>query len=136
MFHLIKNKKSVKIPHRLPIEHAHASAESCKGYSTIVFAKSTTKCQNTEKRSLFWLFFAERTPDRNSIQIEIDYLAITLGSGRYFVKVTSSALMSKLQLQLFYRLNVCRSGPIYQNGVLIYCFGKQFFVRPLHRYCK
>ena len=73
--------------------------------------------------------FAERTPDCNSIQIETDCLAITLGSGRYFVKVTSSALMSKLQLQLFYRLSVCRIGSIYQNGELIYYFGKHFFVR-------
>ena len=94
MFHLIKNEKSIKIPHCLPIEHAPAppsqcqvNAESCKKHSTIVFAKSTTpKCQNTEKRSLFSLCFAEKTPDCNSIQIETDCLAITLGSGRYFVK--------------------------------------------------
>ena len=58
MFHLIKNKQSIKIPHRLPIEHTpeppsqcQVNAESCKKYNTIVFTKNTaTKCQDTEKK--------------------------------------------------------------------------------------
>ena len=115
MLHLIENKISIKIPHRLPIKHTPAppsqvNAESCKKYSTIVFAKgTTTKCQNTEKRSVFDSF------SQRGHQIAIAYNLrltdnITLGSGRYFVKVTSFSLISKLQLQLFYRLSVCRIG--------------------------
>ena len=46
MFHLIKNKLSINIRHHLPTEHTptlpsqcQVNAESCKKYSTIVFAK-------------------------------------------------------------------------------------------------
>ena len=98
MFHLIENKKSVKIPHRLPIEHAPAppsqcqvNAESCKTYSTIFFEKDDNKVPEHREKTVVLTLFRKRTPDCNSIRIE-------LGSGRYFVKVTSSALMLKLQL--------------------------------------
>ena len=133
MFHLVKNKKSIEIPHRLPTEHAPSpsfqcqiNSESCKKYRTIVLEKVRQQNVRTQRKDCCFDSFS---PDCNSIQIETGCLAITVGSGRYFVKLTSSALMSKLQLQLFYRLSVCGIVLIYQNVVLIYCFGKQFFVR-------
>ena len=97
MFHLIKNNLSIRTPHRLPTEHTPAlpfqcqvNAESCKKYSTIVFTKNTaTNCQETEKKQL--------VVSQRGHQIAIAYklrLTVWLGCGSYFVKVTTSSLMS------------------------------------------
>ena len=93
MFQLIKNKLSIKIPHRLPVEHTHLdhppSARSMQ--ST---AKSITQLflQKVRQQSSLFDSFSQR-----GHQIAIAYklrLTVWLGCGSYYVKVTSSSLMS------------------------------------------